>query len=461
MSDDPTQVLRTIGAGFDAATAIARVYRDGQASSSAALLVDRPLQPEPAPAGTSRLPLAWYQARSEMLKSRLPGVDAILLATKVNQIYFTGCFRGGDSRRSWVLLPAREANAAHWFIPRIDLALVEAWWATNCTTYFCDPHAADGYPHEGRLTPGRRVDLFAWMLGHLAGSGYRTIGIDARLGEDETAAIAAMLPGVRFVPIAAECQALRCRKTPEEIALTQLVYRHFDRLHCFARDYVLARGTGATDFEIGLVMRAVGIQMLLQDVARDGRPHSAVAVDVTAHYVRCGPATAYPHPNQFFCNPVRRGEPLYVNSDMYLGGYGGECYRNYQIAPVAPHQEAMWQVVADTVEIMVEGCRPGRACSDVARDVHAYQVRHGMADYIYHRPGHGVGMNGEGHQMPCLSLGDETPIEAGMMFSVEPGLYDTARGIGINPSDTLLVTEKGGVLMSRVPFSRAWSFLSL
>ena len=461
MSDDPTQVLRTIGAGFDAATAIARVYRDGQASSSAALLVDRPLQPEPAPAGTSRLPLAWYQARSEMLKSRLPGVDAILLATKVNQIYFTGCFRGGDSRRSWVLLPAREANAAHWFIPRIDLALVEAWWATNCTTYFCDPHAADGYPHEGRLTPGRRVDLFAWMLGHLAGSGYRTIGIDARLGEDETAAIAAMLPGVRFVPIAAECQALRCRKTPEEIALTQLVYRHFDRLHCFARDYVLARGTGATDFEIGLVMRAVGIQMLLQDVARDGRPHSAVGVDVTAHYVRCGPATAYPHPNQFFCNPVRRGEPLYVNSDMYLGGYGGECYRNYQIAPVAPHQKAMWQVVADTVEIMVEGCRPGRACSDVARDVHAYQVRHGMADYIYHRPGHGVGMNGEGHQMPCLSLGDETPIEAGMMFSVEPGLYDTARGIGINPSDTLLVTEKGGVLMSRVPFSRAWSFLSL
>lgn len=461
MSDDPTHSLRMIGAGFDAAAAIARRYRDAQASSSAALLVDRPLQPEPAPVGTSRLPLGWYQARSEALKTRLPGVDAILLATKVNQIYFTGCFRGGDLRRSWVLLPARETHAAHWFIPRIDLALVEAWWATSCRTYFCDPHAADGYPHEGRVTPGRRVDLFAWMLGHLAGSGYRTIGIDARLGEDETAAIAAALPGVRFVPIAAECQALRCRKTPGEIALTQLVYRHFDRLHCFARDYVLARGTEATDFEIGLVMRAVGIEMLLQDVVRDGRPHSAVGVDVTAHYVRCGPATAYPHPNQFFCNHVRRGEPLYINSDMYLGGYGGECYRNYQIAPVAPHQEAMWQVVADTVEIMVEGCRPGRVCSDVARDVHAYQVRHGMADYIYHRPGHGVGMNGEGHQMPCLSLGDETPIEAGMMFSVEPGLYDTARGIGINPSDTLLVTEKGGVLMSRVPFSRAWSFLSL
>lgn len=461
MSFDLTQALRTIGAGFDGAIALAQAYRDPANSPSAALLVDRPLQPEPAPPGTGRLPLGWYQARSEALKARLGNVDAVLLGTKANQIYFTGCFRGGDSRRSWVLLPTREAHAAHWFIPRIDLELVQAWWASSCTTYFCDPHAADGVPNEGRVTPGNRVDLFAWMLGHLQGRGYKTIGVDARLTDEERAAVEAMLPGVRIVPIAADCHAMRCRKTPEEIALTQRVYRYFDLLHCFSRDYVLARGTDATDFEIGLAMRAVGIHMLLQDIERDGRPHNAVGVDVTAHYVRCGRATAYPHPNQFFCNRVQRGEPLYINSDMFMGGYGGECYRNYQIAPVAPHQEKMWQVVADCAEIMVEGCRPGRACSDVAHDVHAYQVKQGMRDYIYHRPGHGMGMNGEGHQMPCLSLGDDTPIEAGMLFSVEPGLYDTARGIGVNPSDTILVTDRGGVLMSRVPFSREWSFLSL
>ena len=118
--------MRTIGAGFDGAMALAEMYRDPKNSPSAALLVDRPLQPEPAPLGTDRLPVDWYQARSEALKERLPDVDAILLATKVNQIYFTGCFRGGDSRRSWVLLPASETNAAHWFIPRIDLALVQA-----------------------------------------------------------------------------------------------------------------------------------------------------------------------------------------------------------------------------------------------------------------------------------------------------------------------------------------------
>ena len=38
----------------------------------------------------------------------------------------------------------------------------------------------------------------------------------------------------------------------------------------------------------------------MQDVKPDGRPHSAVGIEVTSHYVRAGVATAYPHPNQFF-----------------------------------------------------------------------------------------------------------------------------------------------------------------
>lgn len=48
-----------------------------------------------------------------------------------------------------------------------------------------------------------------------------------------------------------------------------------------------------------------------------------------------------------------------------------------------------------------------------------------------------------------------------MTFSVEPGLYDAERGIGVNPSDRLLVLEHKAVLMSRVPFSKEWSFLKL
>lgn len=83
----------------------------------------------------------------------------------------------------------------------------------------------------------------------------------------------------------------------------------------------------------------------------------------------------------------------------------------------------------------------------------------GVAKYIYHRPAHGEGM--EGHQAPWLALGDYTVLEEGMTFSVEPGLYDPESGFGYNPSDNLLVTEKKGVLMSSVPYSKEWMFLKL
>jgi hypothetical protein len=44
---------------------------------------------------------------------------------------------------------------------------------------------------------------------------------------------------------------------------------------------------------------------------------------------------------------------------------------------------------------------------------------------------------------------------------VEPGLHDPENGCGYNPSDTLLIMEKGGLRMSSVPFSKEWMFLEL
>ena len=199
----------------------------------------------------------------------------------------------------------------------------------------------------------------------------------------------------------------------------------------------------------------------MKDVKRDGRPHTAVGIDVTAQYVRAGVASAYPHPNQFFHQKIQRGQTVYVNTDILLGGLGGECYRNYLIGPWTPDQERMWEVVAECVEIQEEESRAGAICSDIAAKIHRHQVDSGMAEHIYHRPAHGQGQFFAGHQPPFIALGDYTPLEEDMTFSMEPGLYDAARGFGINPSDNLRVTATRGVRFSSVPFSREWSFLEV
>jgi len=263
------------------------------------------------------------------------------------------------------------------------------------------------------------------------------------------------------VNIQEDCLSMQQVKTPEELRLIQRAYHYFDRVHAFARDYILERGTDLTDFELGQALQAFGIELLMKDIQKDGRPHSAVGIDVTSHYVRAGVASAFPHPNQFFHQKVQRGQTVYVNTDLTIGGLGGECYRNYLIGPWTPEQERMWEVVAETVQIQEEESKPGAVCSDIAAKIHQHQVDAGMADNIYHRPARGQGQFFSGHQAPFIALGDYTELQENMTFSVEPGLYDAERGFGINPSDNLLVTATRGMRFSGVPFTKEWSFLEL
>lgn len=469
MSATRRDFVRQIGLGLaasaTAAEALSAQDAPGRRDGSVRLLVENPHHPTPAPVGVDRLPLAWYQARSKRLRdqAKARGVDVVLLQSDVNLVYFSGCFRSSGERTTWAMLPTSESDTIHWFSPAIDRDLITSWWCTTNEYYFCYPHAEGGFPDRGQLAKGPRVDLWAWVLSQLAakGLGDQVIGLDRELTPSAQATFDRILPNATAVDISDICLRLQVIKTPEEIALTQRAYRYFDLVHAFARDFLLEHGPRTTDYQVGQALAQFGINLMMRDVKRDGRPHSAVGMEVTGHYVRTGVATAYPHPNQFFHAPIRRGQPVYVNCDILLGGYGGEGYRNYVLLPSTQAHDRMWQVVADTVQMIVEETKPGAICSDIAYKVHEYQIRQGMQEYIYHRPGHGQGQNFVGHQPPFLALGDQSVVEEGMTFSVEPGLYDEKNGVGINPSDRLVVLTDRAVLMSRIPFSKEWSYLKV
>jgi len=433
--------------------------------NSERLLQADPGHVEPSPVGYDRLPLEWHQDRARQLKARLEdrAPDAILLSSDQNMVYFTGCFRGSGERSTWSLFLTREEDTVYWYSPGIDRDLIESWWSTENEYYFGYPHAEGGFPNRGQVVQGPTVDLFEWMLEGLRsrGLGGGTIAVDWTLSASQTASVSEIIPGTRFVNVQADCLNMQQVKTPEELRLLQRAYRYFDRVHAFARDYILERGTDLTDFELGQALQAFGIGLLTNDIVADGRPHSAVGIEVTSNYVRAGVASAYPHPNQFFHQKLERGQTMYVNCDIKLGGMGGECYRNYLIGPWTAEQERMWEVVAETIQIQEEESRPGAVCSDIAAKIHQHQVDAGMADYIYHRPAHGQGQFFSGHQPPFIALGDYSVLEENMTFSMEPGLYDSARGIGINPSDNLRVTGERGIRFSSVPFSKEWSFLEV
>jgi len=426
---------------------------------SAKLLVSNP--DRPAPATFDRLPLSWYKATAKKLREKAGerGLKAVVLQNPWNIIYFTGLFHSSTERPFYAVFPVDE-EALYWYHPGLDRDLVTSWWSNENEYYFDFLHSEGGHPEKGEITVGKTVDLFEWLLNGLKkrGFGESGIGFDTEFPASKLQKAKNILPKATFQDISDICLKMRMVKTPEEIALTQRAMNYFSQIQAFARDYILEHGTEATDFEVAEAARAFGVDLIMKDIKRDGRPHTAVGISVGIS-CRTGAATAYPHPNQFFHKKIERGDALQVSGVVRIGGYGGELYRYYQIAPWDAHREKLWEVVTECVHIQERESRAGKTCAEVAAAIHEYQVKMGVAKYIYHRPAHGAGM--EGHQAPWLALGDNTVLEEGMMFSVEPGLYDPENGFGYNPSDNLLVTREKGVIMSSVPYTKEWMFLKL
>jgi len=440
-----------------------------------------------------RLPLPWYTEKVARIKgeARLRGVDGgILLTNRWNIIYATGLFHSTTERPFACFLPMDQRDAVIWLHPYLDEELVRDWWCTEQYSYFDYHHAEGGFPNRGDVIQGPTRNIYRWWGEILARLGYgnRTIGIDANglselgvlpghlaskalnmTGEFEVpepyrpssgawGEVAAALPESRFVDVYDILMRNRIIKDDLENQLTQRAMDYFSEIHAFARNYLLERGTDAVDFEVANAAMLWGMQRIMKDIPQTGEPHDAVGIEVSI-MCRTGKATGYPHPNQAFWSPIRQGDALQIAGVVRVGGYGGELYRSFLVAPWTDWQEKVWEVHAGSYRIQAEESYAGNICSNVAKAVHDYQVVNDCGHLVYHRPGHGEGM--EGHQPPYQALGDYTVMRAGMHFSNEPGLYDPENGFGFNFSDNILVAEEKGLQMGTTPADKEWCFLSL
>lgn len=413
------------------------------------------------PAAYDRLDLDWSKRRTRLLQERLKaeGYAGVLLTDRWNVIYFTGLWHTTTERMIYAFIPA-EGEGPIWFYPALDRDLIESWWFADGEMYFDWHHAEGGFPHLGEVVKGPKVDLWEWAAEGLKRRGYarRRLAADAELVPSVQKKVAKVL-GRPLADMGPACLNMRMRKTPEELALTRRAYAYFDRIHAFARDLLLTHGADLTDYDIASAAEKYGTDLVMADIARNGGPHTAVGVRIGVS-CRAGKATGYPHPNQFHHNKIERGQTLQIAGVVRIGGCGGELYRPYMIGPRTDHMKKLWTVNRDACLMQKELSRAGASCQDVAYAIHKFQVEQGVQKYVYHRPAHGEGM--EGHQPPWITLGDETILEPGMCFSVEPGLFDPETGVGSNFSDMFTIMPEGPALqMSRLPWSEEWSFIDI
>ncbi len=501
---DRRQFVRTAGLGIGGVVVGPRVaWPDERAMARASSAMDsfvllrREQQKRraelPEAASAHRLPLEWYHAKARALKQEASrrGVDGgLLLTQRWNIIYTTGLFHSTTERPFACFLPMDRDDGLIWLNPYLDHELVRSWWATDSHGYFDYHHAAGGFPSEGQVRQGHTVNIHRWWGETLARLGYdgRTIGIDsggaAELGllpgqdDDERlntfgdfdtpakerpeggkfGAVAAAMPRSQFVDVYDILMRHRMVKDAAENALTQRAMDYFSELHAFVRNYIVERGVGTLDWEIENAARLWGMHRIMQDIPQAGEPHNAVGITVGVG-CRTGRKTAYPHPNQVSWARIERGHALQFAGGVRIGGYGGEQYRSFLFAPWTDWQEKVWDVHTATYFMQAEAAKAGATCSSVAKVVHDYQVANDCSHLVYHRPGHGEGM--EGHQPPYHALGDYTIMRSGMHFSNEPGLYDPEHGFGFNHSNNILVAPTKGLQMGTAPCDREWCLLEL
>jgi len=142
------------------------------------------------------------------------------------------------------------------------------------------------------------------------------------------------------------------------------------------------------------------------------------------------------------------GDVLVTGAGAPMWGYGSELERTMIIGKPTSRQVELFDHMVAVQDTALDAIRPGARCSDVDRAVRKYFEDNDLMPHWRHHSGHAIGLRY--HEGPFLDTGDHTEIKPGMVFTVEPGIYDPAVG-GFRHSDTVLVTDDGIEMLTYYP----------
>jgi Xaa-Pro dipeptidase len=144
----------------------------------------------------------------------------------------------------------------------------------------------------------------------------------------------------------------------------------------------------------------------------------------------------------------QEGDVLVTGAGAPVWGYNSELERTMIIGRASDDQQRMFEHMVALQDTAIEALQPGIKCAEVDRAVRRYYEQHDLMPYWKHHVGHAIGLRY--HEAPFLDLGDDTLIQPGMVFTVEPGLYDPQLG-GFRHSDTVLITDHGTEILTYYP----------
>jgi D-alanyl-D-alanine dipeptidase len=211
----------------------------------------------------------------------------------------------------------------------------------------------------------------------------------------------------------------------------------------------LAKAASAADAAFADIVRVAFAGRREADVAADLsdalRRHGHRTADFTI--VGSGPNGASPH-HEAGERVIAEGDAVVLDFGGHLDGYCSDITRTVFVREPPEEFDRVHDVVRRAQQAAFGSVRPGVPAEDVdwaARDVIDGA---GYGGWFIHRTGHGIGL--EAHEPPYIVAGNRTPLEAGMTFSIEPGIYLPGR-FGVRIEDIVAVTAGGARRLNDAP----------
>ena len=141
-----------------------------------------------------------------------------------------------------------------------------------------------------------------------------------------------------------------------------------------------------------------------------------------------------------------------------MAGYKSDLTRVLVTDKIPPKLERIYRVVLKAQQQAIAAVRPGVAASKVDQIARKVIEKAGFGKQFTHGLGHGVGL--DIHEAPRLGPSADRPLKAGMVITVEPGIYVRGFG-GVRIEDDVLVTRDGHEVITSVPKQFEDTFVTL
>lgn len=156
---------------------------------------------------------------------------------------------------------------------------------------------------------------------------------------------------------------------------------------------------------------------------------------------------AFPH-HQTGDSRIKDGDAIVIDIGGRDGTYSSDITRMALVGTGPEGYSEVHAVVEAAVQAALAAAKPGVQAKEVDAAARSTIVAAGYGEYFLHRTGHGLGV--EGHEPPYITATSKTVLEAGMVFSIEPGIYLPDR-FGIRLEEIVILREGGPEILSRLP----------